>query len=65
MSVKVTVDFHNSNPDTIWNKLAAKLGREPTMLEASAEVKRILSAASDAHLVERADKGRLPWQRRR
>jgi ketopantoate reductase len=40
--VKVTVTWTNNNPDTIWNKLATKLGREPTTAEAEAEVKRIL-----------------------
>lgn len=40
MDIKIT--FHNSNPDTIWNKLAEKLGREPTHAEACAEVRRIL-----------------------
>lgn len=38
----VTVTVRNDNPNTIWNRLAAKLGREPTNEEAAAEVKRIL-----------------------
>jgi hypothetical protein len=42
---KVTVTWHNDNPDTIWNKLARKLGREPTNAEATEEVKRILRDA--------------------
>ena len=41
--MKVKITFHNANPDTIWNRLAAKLGREPTHQEATAEVRRILS----------------------
>ena len=43
--IAVTVTFHNSNPDTIWNRLAARLGREPTNQEAAAEVRRILQEA--------------------
>ena len=41
--MKTTVTWTNNNPNTIWNRLAAKLGREPTNAEATAEVKRILS----------------------
>ena len=40
--INVTVTVHNDNPNTIWNRLAAKLGREPTNAEAAAEVRRIL-----------------------
>lgn len=40
--MKVTVTWRNKNPDTIWNKLAVRLGREPTHAEAVAEVERIL-----------------------
>ena len=61
MGVRVTVSFRNDNPNTIWNRLAARLGREPTDAEARAEVLRVL----DEVLVERADAGRLPWQRRK
>lgn len=42
--MKVTITFHNANPNTIWNRLAAKLGREPTNAEAVAKVKRILKS---------------------
>ena len=45
MPIKVTFTWHNDNPNTIWNKLAARLGREPTHDEAVAEVKRILREA--------------------
>lgn len=38
----VTQTFRNDNPNTIWNRLAAKLGREPTDAEAVAELERIL-----------------------
>lgn len=41
--MRVTVTFHNAGPHTIWAKLAAKLGREPTDREAAEEVLRILS----------------------
>jgi len=45
--VRVTVSFENDNPATIWNRLAAKLGRQPTNDEAAAEVKRILREARE------------------
>lgn len=48
MSIKITVTWHNPNPDTIWNKLAARLGRTPTNQEAADEVKRILREARAA-----------------
>ena len=41
----VTVTWHNAGPQTIWAKLAAKLGREPTNAEARAEIERILREA--------------------
>lgn len=43
--MQTTITWHNPNPNTIWNKLAAKLGRQPTHEEATAEVKRILLEA--------------------
>lgn len=58
--VEIRIAFTNPNPNTIWNRLAAKLGREPTNAEAAAEVKRILSEASQ----DLAERGRLPHQRR-
>lgn len=42
MTFKVRITWHNANPNTIWNKLAARLGREPTNDEAKQEVLRIL-----------------------
>jgi len=33
---------------TIWEALAARLGREPTNVEANAEVRRILREGQDA-----------------
>lgn len=50
--MNVTFTWHNDNPNTIWNRLAAKLGRQPTNAEASAEVRRILGDG-------------LIWQKRR
>lgn len=46
MTLRVTFAVRNDNPNTIWNRLAAKLGREPTHAEAKAEVQRILSEAA-------------------
>lgn len=43
--LSVSITFHNPNPNTIWNRLAVKLGREPTRAEAAEEVKRILREA--------------------
>lgn len=43
--MQVNITWHNANPDTIWNQLALRLGREPTHSEACAEVKRILANA--------------------
>jgi hypothetical protein len=42
MAIKITITWQNDNPDTIWNRLAARLGREPTRQEAIDEVRRIL-----------------------
>lgn len=44
--IQITVSFTNTNPNTIWNRLAQKLGREPTRAEAIEEVKRILREAA-------------------
>lgn len=59
--MKITVTFRNDNPDTIWNKLAARLGRQPTNEEAREECLRIMSEG----MVDRAEAGKLPWQRKR
>ena len=56
--IQVAVTWTNNNPNTIWNRLTAKLGREPTAAEAKAEVQRILTEG----LVERATSGKLPRQ---
>ncbi len=57
--MQVTVTWHNANPNTIWGKLAQRLGREPTNDEAKAEVERILTEG----MVDRAGKGKLWFQR--
>lgn len=46
MPIVITHTWRNDNPNTIWNVLAAKLGREPTAAEAKAEVQRILAEAA-------------------
>jgi len=46
--VIVTLSVTNPNPNTIWNSLAARLGRAPTHAEAVAEVKRILANSREA-----------------
>jgi hypothetical protein len=43
--MRLSITWTNHNPGTIWNRLAAQLGREPTNAEATAEVKRILREA--------------------
>lgn len=42
MPFNYSITWRNDNPDTIWNKLAGRLGRQPTNAEAAEEVKRIL-----------------------
>lgn len=46
--MRISTTWTNNNPDTIWNRLAARLGRQPTDVEASAEVRRILSEPKDS-----------------
>jgi hypothetical protein len=43
--MQVTITFTNKNPETIFNKLAEKLGREPSNSEVKAELNRILGRA--------------------
>lgn len=57
--MQVNVTWRNDNPNTIWNRLAARLGREPTHAEAKAEVQRILTETT----VNLADAGKLKHQR--
>ncbi len=58
--MKLTTTWHNDNPNTIWNRLAQKLGREPTNEEAKSEVRRIMDEA----LADSAGEGNLSWQRK-
>ncbi len=43
--IRATITWHNAGPNTIWARLAKRLGREPTNAEAAAEVRRILAEA--------------------
>jgi hypothetical protein len=45
--IAIKTTWTNDNPNTIWNRLAAKLGRTPTNAEAAAEVKRILAESRE------------------
>lgn len=45
MACKITITVHNAGPHTIWGRLAARLGREPTSQEAADECRRILREA--------------------
>jgi len=47
--IHITVTVRNDNPDTIWNRLAARLGREPTDAEARDEVRAILNDEKRRH----------------
>jgi hypothetical protein len=58
---KTTTTWRNDNPDTIWNVLRKQLGREPTNVEAAAEVQRIMSETT----VDLATAGKLRHQRGR
>ena len=57
----IQTTWTNDNPDTIYNRLATKLGREPSNAELIADVRRIKSEVQ----VDLAGKGKLAWQRRR
>lgn len=46
--MQVSFTVRNDNPTTIYNRLAERLGREPTHAETVAEVKRILSESKGA-----------------
>lgn len=45
--MRLTVTWRNDNPNTIANRLAAKLGREPSHHELRDEVLRILRETKD------------------
>lgn len=57
----VTITFTNDNPNTVYNRLAARLGREPTDQELREAVFRIFDEAREKAAAAR----RLPHQRRR
>jgi hypothetical protein len=57
--MEINVTWRNNNPNAIWNRLAMRLGREPTHAEAKAEVQRILSETT----VDLASAGKLKHQR--
>lgn len=59
--MKVAFSVTNNNPDTIWNALAKKLGREPTDAEAIEEIQRI----RNDWLARAAARGELSWQKRK
>lgn len=50
--MQINVTWRNDNPNTIWNTLARKLGREPTNAEARAEMDRLMQEA----MIERRSK---------
>ena len=45
--MKIQITVTNNNPNTIYNRLAAKLGRAPTSDETEAEIRRILTKAAE------------------
>ena len=59
--MRVTTTWRNDNPNTIWNVLRKRLGREPTKAEVLADLQRI----SDEVRIDMASKGKLPHQRGR
>lgn len=59
--MQVRTTWTNKNPNTIYNRLAARLGREPTDAEVRAELNRIMTEAR----VAMAEQGKLPHQRKR
>lgn len=57
--MRITITWRNDNPNTIYNVLARKLGREPTNAEVFAELDRITSEVQ----ADLAAAGRLRFQR--
>jgi hypothetical protein len=47
MPITVSITFRNDNQNTIWNRLTARLGREPTNSEVKEDVWRILREARE------------------
>jgi hypothetical protein len=58
--VQVRITWSGGPADSIHNRLAQRLGREPTRAEDAAEVRRILEDG----LIAQAEAGKLPHQRR-
>lgn len=58
--MQITISVTNDNPNTIHNKLKARLGREPSNAELREECQRIMREG----LVDLAQAGKLPHQRR-
>lgn len=61
MTISVTMSWRNDNPDTIFNRLAARIGREPTHAEVKTELDRILTNAT----IDAASRGDLWFQKGR
>lgn len=55
--IVVTTTWTNKNPNTIWNKLAEKLGRGPTDDEAREEVFRIMRESQEDRRLKSAARG--------
>jgi len=47
--MQVNITFTNKNPGTVYNRLAAKLGRKPTSTEVKKELNRILERGQPTH----------------
>lgn len=58
--LELKTTWQNDNPNTIYNKLAAKIGRQPTHDEVIADMRRI----RDTRLVESASNGKLWFQKK-
>lgn len=58
--MQVTFSVQNDNPNTIHNRLKARLGREPTNEELREEVRRILSEVECAPTTSNSRKGVEP-----
>lgn len=59
--MKISTTWRNDNPNTIWNALARKLGRDPTNAEATEKVRQIFQEVT----IDLAGAGKLPHQRKR
>ena len=59
--MKISTVWTSNNPDTVYNRLRAALGREPTREEINNRLREIM----DAERVKLAEQGRLSQQRKR